>query len=227
MLIKRTMHYILAKIHKPSHPGLDGLDRKLARHLPDKIGFFIEAGANDGYSQSNTFFLEKVLGWRGILIEGIPELYEKCKKIRGNSLIYNYALVAPDYPSSTVRMHFAGLMSVVDGAFKNQTEEAKHLAEGIAIQHLPKSYSVEVPTRTLTSILDEHKGLPFIDLFSLDVEGYELNVLRGLDLSRYRPKLILVETWCFDEVNNYLLKNDFFLLERLSHHDYLFKDSMC
>ena len=40
-------------------PALNGLDNKLEGYLNYKNGFFIEAGANDGYSQSNTNYLEK------------------------------------------------------------------------------------------------------------------------------------------------------------------------
>jgi hypothetical protein len=53
-------------------------------------------------------------------------------------------------------------------------------------------YEADVPARTLSSILDE-QGAPEIDVLSLDVEGYEPSVLRGLDLNRHAPRWILVE----------------------------------
>ena len=55
--------------------GLNGLqDKKVLKYLPTAPGFFIEAGANDGLKQSNTFYLESRRGWRGLLVEPIPEL---------------------------------------------------------------------------------------------------------------------------------------------------------
>jgi hypothetical protein len=53
-------------------------------------------------------------------------------------------------------------------------------------------HEVQVPTRTLTSILDEVSA-PEIDLLSLDVEGFEPDVLRGLDLERHAPRFVVVE----------------------------------
>ena len=51
-------------------------------------GFFIEAGANDGFNQNNTFLLEKELKLNGLLIEPNIHAYNSCKKIRncGRSL---------------------------------------------------------------------------------------------------------------------------------------------
>jgi len=161
----RLLQAFKRRLYKSPRPSLNNLDRKLQRYLNFRGGFFIEAGANDGYSQSNTYFLEKKLGWRGILIEGIPKLYEKCKKERTGSLVYNYALVSEDYPAPTVTMRFAGLMSVVSGALKTD-EEKRHLDAGIDVQHLEGSYSIVVPARTLESILDEIPRLPEIDFFS-------------------------------------------------------------
>ena len=57
-------------------PSLNALDDKLAQYLDFNNGYFVEAGANDGFKQSNTFYLENARGWKGALIEPIPELYQ-------------------------------------------------------------------------------------------------------------------------------------------------------
>ena len=64
-----------------------------------------------------------------------------------------------------------------------------------------------------------------IDFFSLDVEGYELNVLEGLNLTKYRPGYILVEARFFEEVNDFLEMHQYKLVEKMSYHDYLYKKS--
>ncbi len=85
-------------------------------------------------------------------------------------------------------------------------------------------YKIKVPARTLTSILDE-ANIPKIDFFSLDVEGFELNALQGLDFDKYRPEFMLVECLdeqSFHEIQSYIA-NYYDLFERASQVDYLFK----
>ena len=212
------------KHRKNVRPAAYDLDTRLERYLNFNNGFFIEAGANDGYSQSNTYFLEKKLHWHGILVEGIPELFKKCKKERPESIVLNYALVSKDFPHKTVSMHYAHLMSLVDGSLKTKKEQENHIKDAIDNQKLNGSYTVDVPARTLESILDNIKSIPRIDFFSLDVEGYELNVLKGLNFSKYRPKFILVETHSFDEVNIFLEEHNYELLEKMTIHDYFYKN---
>lgn len=213
---------LVHRLRRPSRPALNELDRKLARYLDFEAGFFIEAGANDGYSQSNTYFLETRRGWRGLLVEGMPELYERCKVLRKRSRVVHCALVSSAYSKPTAVMRFAHLMSVVDGSLKRQEDQQRHIELGIEVQGLGGSYSVEVPARTLESLLDEIAGLPRIDLLSLDVEGYELQVLQGINLDRYQPRFILVEARFFEEVDNYLSPR-YEMIERMTHHDYLYR----
>jgi FkbM family methyltransferase len=219
--LRRRLYELIGN-DKYSKPSLNNLDNKLVKYLNFEKGFFIEVGANDGYSQSNTYYLEKFLGWKGVLVEAVPEIYEKCKKERKKSYVYNCALVSQDYTDFSVEMHFANLMSVAQGSRKTSEEQAKHIAEGLEVQGLDDSYTVSVPAKTLESILEK---LPYpieIDFFSLDVEGYELNVLRGLNLEKYSPKYILVEATFFDEVNSFL-EERYELVEKMSYHDYLYK----
>jgi FkbM family methyltransferase len=182
-----------------SRPGRQDLDRALEAHLPPKDGFFIEAGAFDGYTESNTYYLERFRGWSGVLVEPIPRLYRLCVAERPRSRVFNCALVAPDFPDEQVEMLDGGTQSVVKGAWAQVEEEVgrsvpqeEWSARGCRGAASP--YEVSVPARTLTSILDE-VAAPAVDLLSLDVEGYEHEVLKGLDFERYAPRLLLVEAW--------------------------------
>lgn len=172
-----------------SHVGRAEIEEFLAPLLPGR-GFFVEAGANDGIWQSNTYILER-RGWAGLLVEPIPELHRRCRRNRRRSRVVNCALVAEGHEAHTVPMVYAGLMSIVAGAQGSAEEDDRHVASGERTQALSR-YSVEVPARTLSAVLDE-AGAPPVDLLSLDVEGFELEALRGLDLGRHRPALILVE----------------------------------
>jgi len=199
----------------------DTIDYKILEYLNFDDGFFIECGANDGISQSNTYKLENDKNWRGILIEPSPTSYSSCVKNRsGDNIILNCALVSDDYSFDTIRGDFDGnLMSSVYGVRRNN------------------SRLIEVKASTLTSILDGC-DIDVIDFFSLDVEGYELEILKGLDFRKYKPIYILIEVYEKDKqkINEFMLSKNYELICNLSgfnhsdnphwdgtHNDYLYK----
>ena len=203
-----------------SKPARYGMDDKLAKYLPTN-GVFVEAGATDGYTESNTYYLEKFKSWKGVLIEPIPYLYKKCVKERPHSKVFNCALVAKDYSDTIITMKQGYLMSTVAGALGET--ETEHL-EKASYFHGTDSKEIIVPARTLTSVLQE-AGFLHIDFLSLDVEGYELNVLKGLDFNRYKPIYMLIEFLAEDkkrEAESYILDRYNFV-EKLSKRDYLYK----
>jgi FkbM family methyltransferase len=174
-----------------SRPALHDLDRKLEHYLPESGGFFVEAGANDGHLQSNTYYFERFKDWRGVLIEPIPELYRRCVHERPRSVVFNCALVPEGFPDAMVPMRYSGLMSLVHGAQGSQEADEQHVQAG-TMRGWDRLYELRVPARTLSSVLDE-AGVREIDLLVLDVEGYEPQALAGLNLSRHSPRFVLVE----------------------------------
>jgi FkbM family methyltransferase len=170
-----------------SRPALHDMDRQLDALLDRDGGFFVEAGANDGYTQSNTYWLERFRGWRGVLVEPMPELFELCREERPGATVVQAALVPFDHEGDTVRMRFAGLMSTVAGAHEDHWRTRMGNIAGWR-----DPYDADIQARTLSDVLDA-AGAPEVDLLSLDVEGFEPSVLAGLDLERHAPRWILVE----------------------------------
>jgi FkbM family methyltransferase len=173
--------------------ALDELDRKVAAYLPTR-GVFVEAGAHDGLTQSNTAMLEFSRGWRGLLVEPVPELARQCRANRPGSRVEQAALVAADFPDESISMTYCNRSSIVEGGRGDPAADRDWLAR---CRRLPdqvdvEPYSVRVPARTLSSLLDRH-AMTRVDFLSLDLEGYEASALRGLDFERHRPTMLLIE----------------------------------
>ncbi len=194
-----------------SRPAPNGMEAALDAIIDRDGGFFVEAGANDGFTQSNTYWLERFRAWRGLLVEPMPEQAGEARKSRRRSVVVECALVAADYRQPTVRMRFGDLMSTVAGA-----QDADWAQRGLALGWRDP-YELDVPARTLSSLLDEIAA-PDIDLLSLDVEGFEAPALRGLDLARHAPRYVLVEIHD-PEVNRPPI--DAILAERYDEHGWL------
>lgn len=177
-----------------SRPALHGLDRELARRLPRRGGFFVEAGANDGFRQSNTYYLARFRGWRGVLVEPFPHLARLCGAARPESTTVCCALGPPELAGSAVTLRHAGLMSHVAGALGDEGAEQARALDGQRTQGMEvHDIVIEAPVRTLTEVLAEAGAPSRFDLMSLDVEGFEVAVLRGLDFSCFTPEAICVE----------------------------------
>ena len=198
------------------------LQHKLNQIFNKKKGFFIELGANNGLFQSNTAFFEKNMEWKGILIEPSPKGYKLCKKNRPNSVCLNYACVSNDYKNK-----------YIEGDF-----EDGHPMSSVNGVRLGKKKLVKVKATTLEKILNVHCDTD-IDFLSLDTEGYELEILKGLNLDKYRPKYMLIEIYKkdYDNILNFLNFHNYKLLSNFTnynkidnpgwdgtHNDYLFID---
>lgn len=191
---RRRLHELVGSA-RYSRPSLNGIDAQLEQYLDRDAGFFVEAGAHDGFTQSNTYYLERFRRWHGLLIEPVPMLFARCQRERRSSRSVQAALVGPEYSQPEIELEYGDLMTVVPQA--QAAPEAKTRFAEMRAHFLPdcQPFRFKAPARTLSSLLDEHTPGQTVDLLSLDVEGYELEALRGLDLSRHRPGFICVETW--------------------------------
>jgi hypothetical protein len=133
--------------------------------------------------------------------------------------------VSPDYKEKTITMIDINAMSMIKDSIPNSEE---WITAGEKAQNI-KSKQIIVPTRTVQSIINEYKqtksGSEKIDLFVADIEGYEINALKGLDFLINPPNYILIEAHTqekLNEINEFLNTKNYKLLEEIVSKDYLF-----
>jgi FkbM family methyltransferase len=199
------------------------LHRRLKALFAPSPGFFIEAGANNGVTASNTYYLEKHCGWTGLLIEAIPHRFVECRKARPKSLSIHCGLVSPEYSKEYVELVYMDRMTMMKsngGALNVGTQMAKAVATTRHQDGLIGTTFL-APARTLASVLAE-RGNPAVDFFSLDVEGHELDVLKGLDFNICSPRRILVEDWDKSGVGAFLAEKGYRVEERFGDRDAMY-----
>src|ERR1700674_4812589 len=156
-------------------------DVMLARAFPGAEGFYVDVGANDPDIDSVTHvFYER--GWRGINVEPVKKNAARLRARRPRDVNLEIAVGDRDGSITFYEIGKWHGYSTTDAAIA-----AQHRADGLkVIEHT-------VPLRPLTSVLDEYAEGRVPDFLSIDVEATELAVLRGLDLGRHRPKIIVAE----------------------------------
>ena len=221
-LVVRLKAWLLRDLFRKGSTGLNKLDLRLIEAIaPRSGGFFVELGANDGIRQSNTYKLQKEFGWSGLLIEPSPTRFKECVVNRsfGNRPDVRCAACVPfDFQDRFVEIEDSDLMSVAKGLDVADQQAVEHADNGrrfLADSSLRHSYGALA--RPLTSLLDEVSAPSAFDLLSLDVEGNELAVLKGLDFRKYQPKWMLVETRNRD-VSDYLLDRSYEEVAKLSEY---------
>ena len=162
---------------------------------------FIECGAADGVSQSETIGYN-MNEWKGILIEARPgdDGYRGCLKSRPNCTSVNVCLVSDEYVGESIEFRDLGLLGVPaeKRLVHERYEEMAKTGRYKDWAGPGKGYNIiKVPAKTLTAVLED-LGETEIDFFSLDVEGFELEVLKGIDVSKVTIKEISVE--CHEDV---------------------------
>jgi FkbM family methyltransferase len=184
---------------------------------PNYIGVAVEVGAYNGINGSNTYLFEKK-GWKCMCIEPVPEEFEKCKKVRQLSLQYAVSNENKEDVTFTVFTLTGDNKSAISGLVPDQRLISSH---NHLIQNIQK---IKVKCKTLTSILDENNFPTNLDIVSIDTENTELDVLKGLDLNKYKVKVFVIENnYNENFCENYLSKYGYKKIHRLAVNDFYVK----
>lgn len=171
-------------------------------------GTFVDVGAHDGVSGSNTYFFEKELGWTGLCIEPITDRYVELTKTRDcicmNCCVYN----KPGTVSFTQNTGYTEMLSGI-----TTCQDPRHLTRADSERkiHGGDLTIVRKQAYTLSSLLDLN-NITEVDYLSVDVEGAELEVLQGINFRRHKIHVIGIENNypdTFQRVDTLLKKNGY------------------
>ena len=197
--MRRMLRRILAPMGYEVHwdverHALDVLDMAVRSYLAHRDVWFVQAGANDGVMRDPMRRFVDRYGWRGILIEPVPWLFERLKQNypgREGLIFENVAIGnggdltlftledAPDLPD------WARGLTSFDRKVLLRAHRAHPRFESLIRE-------IKVPCFTLDALLQKH-GLPRVDLLQVDTEGYDFEVMKTLDFARWRPKVVHFE----------------------------------
>lgn len=144
-------------------------------------GYFLDFGAFDGVTISNTLYLEQELGWRGICVEPNPRYFAEACRAR-SAILINAAL----YETSRETLSFIDAHGL--SSFEHHASD-----DSWADRRREKGRRITVDTINPTELLDRFDSPRVIDYMSLDVEGAELDVLKAFDFNKYEVTLLTVE----------------------------------
>jgi FkbM family methyltransferase len=161
----------------------------LCRLANKRKGFFVEFGATDGVSLSNTFLLETDYDWNGIVVEPARAWHAELKKNRRCTIDYRCVAGASGNKIMFNETEWLELSTIEEFSSRGRNAEARILRN-----------RYEVTSVSLTDLLRDHNAPNHFDYLSVDTEGSELAILEAFDFSQYTPQVITVEH-NFDETN--------------------------
>lgn len=187
--------------------GLDWSIENRSPGLPDE-GFYVDIGAYSPTECSNTY-LFYLNGWRGINVDAAPGSTKLFNLTRPRDININKAISDVD---GTITFYSWGTPNVFNTTSYTLAQERERL-----LNDKPSLYTVEC--KTLEWILDNY--LPKntrIDFLNIDVEGADLKVIKSNNWSKYRPRIVVSESYVDhveelieSELYNYMINNGYLL----------------
>lgn len=163
----------------------EGEDMILRRIFENKdIGFYIDVGAHHPKRFSNTYYFYKK-GWKGINIDAMPKSMDLFEKMRPRDI--NIEAAISNQHCDLIYYEFN------EPALNGFSKELSELRDNSEQYFITSSYILR--TSSLNQVLSNEFGINFIeiDFLTIDVEGLDFNVIKSIDLLKFRPNLILVE----------------------------------
>ena len=156
-------------------------------------GYFVEVGSTDGTNLSNTYLLERGYDWDGICIDADPTCWESLQENRdcatSNACISS---VSGEEVSFLVQSCYSGI--------ETHSEKKDYPNEDGVVDY---KETITLTTKTLDEVLREKQAPTFIEYVSIDTEGSELEVLKGIDFESF-----IIGAFTIEHNNNQIQKEE-------------------
>lgn len=184
---------------------------EMNRRNASRNGLFVEAGAFDGETWSNTLHLERFKSWTGLLIEPSKENYDVLRKKNRNAYSVNTCLCSGDEArqsyyieagpfsktsyssSSSSSSSFVSSSSTSSSSFNSAQKITCHPLARVLDNFFDQSKYLKKKQSKLSADLSSNRNVKHIDYMSLDVEGSEEDILKSFPWSRYQFNLLNIE----------------------------------
>ena len=186
------------------------------------IGGCIDVGATNGVNINNTLHFEEN-GWYCLCIEPNPNSFIQLKNNRKHSLNFAISNINRDLIDFTI-VNLNTEFNENEGAISSLNLDKRLYQDHINMGFNLTTKDVKVSVRTLDFCIENFYNFAKIDFIDIDTEGTELDVLKGFDINRWQPKLIVVENnYNTPDIENYLKTFQYFKDKRVGVNDYYIK----
>lgn len=172
-------------------------------------GVFCDVGGNHPLNLNNTRYFEE-LGWSGYVFEPLPYMESLWKEHRGAKFF--------PYAASDTEGQVTFSMVKNETGWEDMLSFIKETRDEAYSQEMEE---ITVETKVLKNVFLE-EGIEYIDYMSIDVEGHELNVIKGIDFDNVRINVLTIENnpsssyiYGDEEIRNIMLDNGYVLWGRL------------
>jgi FkbM family methyltransferase len=185
-----------------NYTSQDGQDRFVLEHLNQMHnGYFVDIGAHDGITFSNTYVLEQNFDWTGLLIEANPVIIDSLRHARKSPIAHETLW------SISCEMEFK---SIDGGTLSGLSNTLTHKK---ALTRPSKPYFVM--TKTLDQVLDQYDCPNHINYMSIDIEGAEYEMLSTFSFSRTFDVISVEHLRDKEEIINILNKNGYMIVKTI------------
>jgi len=181
-----------------------------------KNGVFVDIGAHNGVSLSNTYFFEKELDWTGLCVEPNPKIFHELCNNRSSININGCAWICNEKKIFRLIEGYSEMLSGLVETYDSRHVDRIHRE---CIEKNSKYVDVNIDCYEINSLLSEN-GLFKVDLLSIDTEGSELKILESIDYDIFKIDVIIVENNYKDlSLQNFLLSKGYYLYDKIKIDD--------